>query len=160
MCQWVTCDCVCFAPPSRHSTFRRHTSRVSCTTSGFLSLQNPPNYYLSTNNQITFCSYYLQLFATLREQLEEVFIEAVVISAAYNRTCVRPPVDLVIDVCGCSVTPKPFIRNIGFVFGDTMSMTAQIRSVCQVAYCHICVIATIRKCLSTAACKTTIHALE
>ena len=52
-----------------------------------------------------------------------------------------------------------FIRDIGFVFDDTMSMAAQIRCVCQVAYCHIRCIATIRKCLSTIACKTIIHAL-
>ena len=85
--------------------------------------------------------------------------EAVVISAAQNRKRVQPPVDLVIDVCGCSVTPKPFIRDIGFVFDDTMTMVAQIRRVCQVAYCHIRGIATTRKCLSTIACKTIIHTL-
>ena len=60
---------------------------------------------------------------------------------------------------GCSVTLKPFIRDIGFVFDDTISMVAQIRRVCQVAYCHIRGIATTRKCLSTTACKTIIHAL-
>ena len=38
-------------------------------------------------------------------------------------------------------------------------MAAQIRRVCQVAHCHIRGIATIRKCLSTIACKTIIHAL-
>ena len=38
-------------------------------------------------------------------------------------------------------------------------MAAQIRRVCHVAYCHIRGIATIRKCLSTIACKTIIHAL-
>ena len=48
------------------------------------------------------------------------------------------------------------VVNIGFVSDDTMSMAAQIRRVCQVAYCHI---PTIRKCLSTTACKTIIHAL-
>ncbi|KAI0235626.1 hypothetical protein LSAT2_013862 [Lamellibrachia satsuma] len=85
--------------------------------------------------------------------------EAVVISAAQKRKRVQPPVGLVIDVCGCSVTPKPFIRDIGFVFDDTMSPAAQIRRVCHVAYCHIRGIATIRKCLSTIACKTIIHAL-
>ena len=91
--------------------------------------------------------------------LNECKTETVVISAAQNRKCVQPPVDLVIDVCGCSVTPKPFIRDIGFVFDDTMTMAAQIRRVCQVAYCHIRGIAAIRKCLSTTACKTIIHAL-
>ena len=38
-------------------------------------------------------------------------------------------------------------------------MAAQIRRVCQVAYCHIRGIGTIRKCHSTIACKTIIHAL-
>ena len=85
--------------------------------------------------------------------------EAVVISAALNRKCVQLLVDIVIDVCGCSVTPKPFIRDIGFVLDDTISMAGQIRRVCQVAYCHIRSIATIRKCLSTTACRTIIHAL-
>ena len=37
-------------------------------------------------------------------------------------------------------------------------MAVQIRRVCQ-AYCHVRGIATIRKCLSTIACKTIIHAL-
>ena len=81
--------------------------------------------------------------------LNECKTEAVVISAAQNHKRVQPPVDLVIDVCGCSVMPKPFIRDIGFVFDDTMSMAAQIRHVCQTAYFHIHGIATIRKCLST-----------
>ena len=56
--------------------------------------------------------------------LNECKTEAVVISAAQNRKRVQPPVDLVIDICGCSVTPKPFIRDIGFVFDDTMTMAA------------------------------------
>ena len=38
-------------------------------------------------------------------------------------------------------------------------MAALIRHVCQVAYCHIRGIATIRKCLSTTSCKTIIPAL-
>ena len=91
--------------------------------------------------------------------LNECKTEAVVISAALNRKCVQPPVDLVTDVCGCSVTPKPFICDIAFVFDDTMSMAAQIRCVCQVAHCHIRGIAAIKKCLPTTACKTIIHAL-
>ena len=69
--------------------------------------------------------------------LNECKTEAVVISAAHNRKCVQPPVDLVIDVCGCTVNPKPCIRDISFVFHDTISMAAHIRRVCQFAYCHI-----------------------
>ncbi|KAI0223362.1 putative RNA-directed DNA polymerase from transposon BS [Lamellibrachia satsuma] len=56
--------------------------------------------------------------------LNECKTEAVVISAAQNRKRVQPPVDLVIDVCGCSVTPKPFIRDIGFVFDDRYAVSA------------------------------------
>ena len=70
--------------------------------------------------------------------LNECKTEAVVISAAQNRKHVQPPVDLVIGVCGCSVTPKSFIRDIGFVFDDTMSMAAQIRRVCQMQNNHSC----------------------
>ncbi|KAI0237464.1 hypothetical protein LSAT2_012008 [Lamellibrachia satsuma] len=91
--------------------------------------------------------------------LNECKMEAVVISAGQNSKCVQPPVDLVIDVFGCSVTPKPFIRDTTFAFDDTISMAAHIRRVCQVACCHIRGIATIRKCLSTTACKKIIHAL-
>ena len=40
-----------------------------------------------------------------------------------------------------------------------MSMAVHVRRVCQVAYCHIRNIAKIRKCLTTAACKTIAHAL-
>ena len=54
-----------------------------------------------------------------------------------------------IDVCGVSVTP----------INDTVSVAVQVRRVCQVTYCQICSIAKIRKCLTTAACKTIVHAL-
>ena len=91
--------------------------------------------------------------------LNECKTEAIVISAAHNRKCIQLPVDLVNDVCGCSITLKPFLHDIGFLFDDTMSVAAQIHRVCQVAYCHICSIATIRKCLSTTAFETIIHAL-
>ena len=42
---------------------------------------------------------------------------------------------------------------------DTMSMAVHVRRVCQVAYCHIRSFAKIRTCLTTAACKTIVHAL-
>ena len=41
----------------------------------------------------------------------------------------------------------------------TQLMAVHVRRVCQVAYCHIRSIAKIRKCLTTAACKTIVHAL-
>ena len=94
----------------------------------------------------------------LNEQKTEV-----VIIAAPNRSRVHSTVAVSIDVFGVSVTPKPSIRDIGFEIDDTMSMAVHVhvRRVCQVAYwyCHIRSIAKIRKCLTTAACKTIVHAL-
>ena len=55
--------------------------------------------------------------------------------------------------------PKPSIRDIGVVIDDTMSMAVHVSRVCQVTYCQIRCIAKIRKCLTTAACKTIVHAL-
>ena len=55
--------------------------------------------------------------------------------------------------------PKPSIRDIGVVIDDTMSMAVHVSRVCQVTYCQISSIAKIRKCLTTAACKTIVHAL-
>ena len=81
----------------------------------------------------------------------------VVVIAARNRSRVHRPVVVSIDVCGVSVTPKPSIRDIGVEIDDTMSMAVHVRRVCQVAYCHIRSIAKIRKCLTTAACKTIVH---
>ena len=89
----------------------------------------------------------------LNEQKTEV-----VVIAAPNRSRVHRPVVVAIDVCGVSVMPKPSIRDIGVEIDDTMSMAVHVRRVCQVAYCHIRSIAKIRKCLTTAACKTIVHA--
>ena len=54
--------------------------------------------------------------------LNESKTEAVVIPAVHNHKRVQPSVDLIIDVCGCSVTQKPCIREID----DAMSMAVQI----------------------------------
>lgn len=91
--------------------------------------------------------------------LNENKTEVIVISAVNNRKLVHPPVDQVIDVCGCAVSPKPVIRDIGVLLDNTMSMTNQVRRVCQVAYCHLRSIALIRKCLTTNACRTIVNAL-
>ena len=72
---------------------------------------------------------------------------------------VHRPVFVAIDVCCVVVTPKPSIRDIGVAIDDTMSMAVHARRVCQVAYCHIRSIDKIRKCLTTASCKTILHAL-
>ena len=66
------------------------------------------------------------------------------ISAAQNSKRVQPPVDLDIDVCGCSVTPKPFIRDIGFVFDDTMTMAAQNRRYAASARWHTVTFAALQ----------------
>ena len=55
--------------------------------------------------------------------------------------------------------PKLSIRDIGVVIDNTMSMAVHVSRVCQVTYCQIRSIAKIRKCLTTAACKTIVHAL-
>ena len=92
----------------------------------------------------------------LNEQKTEV-----VVIAAPNRSRVHSNVTVAvsIDVCGVSVMPKPSIRDIGVVIDDTMSMAVHVSRVCQVTYCQIRSIAKIRKCLTTAACKTIVHAL-
>ena len=82
-----------------------------------------------------------------------------VVIAAHNCSRVHSPVGVSIDVCVVSVTPKPSIRDIGVEVDDTVYMAVHVRRVCQVAYCHIRSIAKIRKCLTTAACKTLVHAL-
>ena len=90
----------------------------------------------------------------LNEQKTEV-----VVIAAPNRSRVHSTVAVSIDVCGVSVMPKPSIRDIGVVIDDTMSMAVHVSRVCQITYCQIRSIAKIRKCLTTAACKTIVHAL-
>ena len=92
----------------------------------------------------------------LNEQKTEV-----VVIAAPNRSRVHSNVTVAvsIDVCGVCVMPKPSIRDIGVVIDDTMSMAVHVSRVCQVTYCQIRCIAKIRKCLTTAACKTIVHAL-
>ena len=90
----------------------------------------------------------------LNEQKTEV-----VVIAAPNRSRVHSTVAVSIEVCGVSVSPKPSIRDIGVVIDDAMSMAVPVRRVCQVTYCQIRSITKIRKCLTTAACKSIVHAL-
>ena len=61
--------------------------------------------------------------------------EAIVISAVNTRA--HAIVDVVIDVCGCVVTPAPYVRDIGVWFYSTMSMANNVSRVCQMAYCHL-----------------------
>ena len=80
--------------------------------------------------------------------------EAIVIWAVNTRA--HATVDVVIDVRGCVVTPAPFVRDIGVWFDSTMSMA---KNVCQMAYCQLRSIAIIRRSITTAACRTIVHAL-
>ena len=83
--------------------------------------------------------------------------EAIVISAVNTRA--HATVDVVIDVCGCVVTPAPYVRDIGVWFDSTMSMAKNVSRVCQIAYCQLRSIARIRRSITTAACRTIVHAL-
>ena len=88
--------------------------------------------------------------------LNENKTEAITISTVNNRKCVQPSVDQVIDICGCAVTSKSFIRDVGVLLGSTIN---QVSRVCQVAYCHIHSITLITRCLTTNACETIVNAL-
>ena len=68
-------------------------------------------------------------------------------------------VDVVIDVCGCVVTPTPYVRDIGVWLDSAMSMAKNVSRVCQMAYCQLRSIARIRRSITTAACRTIVHAL-
>ena len=83
--------------------------------------------------------------------------EAIVISAVNTRA--HATVDVVIDVCGCVVTPAPYVRDIGVWFDSAMSMAKNVSCVCQMAYCQLRSIARIRSSITTAACRTIVHAL-
>ena len=113
----------------------------------------------AATNRIALCTADVKTWMASHNLLLNEQKTEVVVIAAPNRSRVHRPVVVAIDVCGVSVTPKPSIRDIGVVIDDTMSMAVHVRRVCQVAYCHIRSIAKIRKCLTTAACKTIVHAL-
>ena len=83
--------------------------------------------------------------------------EAIVISAVNTR--VHATVDDVIDVCSCVVTPAPYVRDIGVWFDSAISMAKNVSRVCQMAYCQLRSIAKIRGSITTAACRTIVHAL-
>ena len=83
--------------------------------------------------------------------------EPIVISAVNTRA--HATVDVVIDVCGCVVTPTPYVRDIGVWLDSAMSMAKNVSRVCQMAYCQLRSIARIRRSITTAACRTIVHAL-
>ena len=67
--------------------------------------------------------------------------EAIVIAAA--NTGAHDTVDVVVDVCGCIVTPTPYVRDIGVWLDSAMSMAKNVSRVCQMAYCQLRSIARI-----------------
>ena len=83
--------------------------------------------------------------------------EAIVIAAVNTRA--HATVDVVVDVCGCIVTPTPYVRDIGVLFDSAMSMAKNVSRVCQMAYCQLRSIARIRRSITTTACRTIVHAL-
>ena len=50
--------------------------------------------------------------------------EAIVIAAVNTRA--HATMDVVVDVCGCIVTPTPYFRDIGVWFDSAMSMAKEI----------------------------------
>ena len=83
--------------------------------------------------------------------------EAIVISAVNTRA--HATVDIVIDVCGCFVTPVPCVRDIGVWFDSAMSLANNVSRVCRMAYCQLSSIARTRRSITTADCRTIVHAL-
>ena len=83
--------------------------------------------------------------------------EAIVIAAVNTRA--HATVDVVVDVCGCIVTPTPYVRDIGVLFYSAMSMAKNVSHVCQMAYCQLRSIARIRRSITTTAYRTIVHAL-
>ena len=53
----------------------------------------------------------------------------------------------------------PYVRDIGAWLDSTMSMAKNVSRVCQMAYCQLGSIARIRRSVTTAACRTIVHAL-
>ena len=76
--------------------------------------------------------------------------EAIVIAAVNTRA--HATVDVVADVCGCIITPTPYVRDIGVWLDSAMSMA---NNVC----CQLRSIARIRCSITTSACRTIVHAL-
>ena len=58
---------------------------------------------------------------------------------------------------GLIIQPSPCCRNIGVVFGSTMSMLPHVKSVCKSAFYHLRNIFRIRKVLSTKITENLVH---
>ncbi|MEG7524391.1 MAG: hypothetical protein M3H12_15045, partial [Chromatiales bacterium] len=57
--------------------------------------------------------------------LNENKTEVIVLSAVNTRNCSQPHMNADVDICGCPITPKISILDIGVMIDSTMSMSAQ-----------------------------------
>ena len=69
------------------------------------------------------------------------------------------PRPAVIHVGALAVQSKPHVRDIGIVLDDTMTMAKHVSHTCRTAYYHLHNIASIRRSLTTSACKIIVHSL-
>ena len=88
--------------------------------------------------------------------LNEAKTEAIV----FRSTAVHSPSSLSnICVCGSSISLSLTVRDIGVSLDSRLDMSARVSNVCRSAYPNLFRIAKIRTSLTTAACKTLVHAL-
>ena len=88
--------------------------------------------------------------------LNEAKTEAIV----FRSSAVHSPSSLsTICVCGSSISLSLTVRDIGVLLDSRLDMSAQVSNVCRAAYSNVFRIAKIRTSLTTAACKTLVHAL-
>ena len=86
--------------------------------------------------------------------LNEAKTEAIV----FRSSAVHSPSSLsTICVCGSSISLSLTVRDIGVLLDSRLDMSAQVSNVCRSAYLFR--IAKMRTSLTTAACKTLVHAL-
>ena len=72
---------------------------------------------------------------------------------------VGSPASAVIHVGALAVQSKPHVRDTGIVLDDTMTMAKHVSHTCRTAYYHLHNIASIRRSLTTSACKIIVHSL-
>ena len=88
--------------------------------------------------------------------LNETKTEAIV----FRSSAVHSPSSLsTICVCGSSISLSLTVRDIGVLLDSRLDMSAQVSNVCRAACSNLFRIAKIRTSLTTAACKTLVHAL-
>ena len=87
--------------------------------------------------------------------LNKAKTEAIVISAVNSRA--HSTVDVVVDVCGCIVTPALYVRDIDVWLASSMSMAKNVSRMRQMAYCQLRSIARIRRSITTTTCSRSGH---